>query len=141
VTQPAVSARTALCGIFLHPAGHTRSPALHNAAYAALGIDAVYLAFDVRPGDLVPAIAGARAMGVKQLAISIPHKEAVIAHLDRIDETATRWSGAIPIGSASRARSSARASSREGLRWCSALAGPRAPRSTRCANAERARSC
>jgi len=88
VTRPAISARTALCGIFLHPAGHTRSPALHNAAYAALGSDAVYLAFDVMPGDLAAAIAGARAMGVRQLAISIPHKEAVIAHLDRIDETA-----------------------------------------------------
>jgi len=88
VNRPAVSARTALCGIFLHPAGHTRSPALHNAAYAALGIDAVYLAFDVRPGDLAAAIAGARAIGVGQLAISIPHKEAVIPHLDRVDDTA-----------------------------------------------------
>jgi len=88
VTRPAISAKTALCGILLHPAGHTRSPALHNAAYAALRIDAVYLAFDVMPGDLGAAIAGARAMGVRQLAISIPHKEAVIAHLDRVDETA-----------------------------------------------------
>ncbi len=84
----ALSARTALCGIFLHPAGHTRSPAMHNAAYAALGIDAVYLAFDVAPGELGAAIAGARALGVRQLAISIPHKEAVIAHLDRVDDTA-----------------------------------------------------
>jgi shikimate dehydrogenase len=61
---------------------------MHNAAYAALGLDAVYLAFDVRPGDLGDALAGARAMGVRQLAISIPHKEAVIAHLDRVDDTA-----------------------------------------------------
>jgi shikimate dehydrogenase len=88
VTPVAISAKTVLCGIFLHPASHTRSPALHNAAYAALGLDAVYLAFDVMPGDLGAAIAGARAMGMRQLAISIPHKEAVIAHLDRIDETA-----------------------------------------------------
>jgi shikimate dehydrogenase len=61
---------------------------MHNAAFAALAIDAVYLAFDVAPGELGAAIAGARAMRVRQLAISIPHKEAVIAHLDRIDETA-----------------------------------------------------
>ena len=87
MTRP-ISAKTALCGIFLHPAGHTRSPAMHNAAYAALGLDAVYLAFDVMPGDLAAAIAGARAMGVRQLAISIPHKEAVLAHVDRVDETA-----------------------------------------------------
>jgi shikimate dehydrogenase len=86
--RQAISPRTQLCGIFLHPAGHTRSPALHNAAYAALGLDAVYLAFDVKPCDLAAAIAGARAMGIRQLAISIPHKEAVIAQLDRVDETA-----------------------------------------------------
>ncbi|HEU4429474.1 MAG TPA: shikimate dehydrogenase [Myxococcota bacterium] len=88
VTRGAVTASTALCGILLHPAGHTRSPAMHNAAYAALGIDAVYLAFDVTPGELAAAIAGARALNVRQLAISIPHKEAVMAHLDRVDETA-----------------------------------------------------
>lgn len=94
MTRPALSARTALCGIYLHPATHTRSPAMHNAAYAALGIDAVYLAFDVTPSELGAAIAGARAIGVRQLAISIPHKEAVIAHLDRVDETA-RTIGAV----------------------------------------------
>lgn len=88
VTRPEIAATTALCGIFLHPAGHTRSPAMHNAAYAALGIDAVYLAFDVAPAQLGAAIAGARAIGVRQLAISIPHKQAVIAHLDRVDDTA-----------------------------------------------------
>ncbi len=88
MTRAAISPTTALCGIFLHPAGHTRSPAMHNAAYAALGLDAVYLAFDVAPGDLGAAIAGARALHVRQLAISIPHKQAVIPHLDRVDDTA-----------------------------------------------------
>lgn len=88
--MPAISARTALCGIVLHPAAHTRSPAMHNAAYAALGIDANYLAFDVLPGALGDAMAGARALGVRQLAISIPHKENVIEYLDRVDEIAKR---------------------------------------------------
>jgi len=82
--------KTQLCGIALHPAGHTRSPAMHNAAFAALGIDAVYLAFDVLPEDLAAAIGGVRALGIRQLAISIPHKQAVIELLDDIDETARR---------------------------------------------------
>ena len=85
-----VSARTALCGILLHPAGHTRSPAMHAAAYAALGFDAVYLAFDVPPAALEGAMQGARALGVRQLAISLPHKQAVMAHLDEVEATARR---------------------------------------------------
>ncbi|HEY8152591.1 MAG TPA: shikimate dehydrogenase [Myxococcota bacterium] len=85
-----VSARTALCGILLHPAGHTRSPAMHGAAYAALDFDAVYLAFDVPPAGLADAMRGARALGVRQLAISLPHKQAVMAHVDEVEETARR---------------------------------------------------
>jgi shikimate dehydrogenase len=85
-----ISARTGLCGILLHPAGHTRSPAMHAAAYAALGIDAVYLAFDVPPARLAAALDGARALGVRQLAISLPHKRAALAHVDELDETARR---------------------------------------------------
>ncbi len=87
--QP-ISARTALCGILLHPAGHTRSPAMHGAAYAALGFDAVYLAFDVPPAGLADAMHGARALAVRQLAISLPHKQAVMAHVDEVEETARR---------------------------------------------------
>lgn len=85
-----IGPRTQLCGVILHPAGHTRSPAMHNAAFAALGIDAIYLAFDVAPAGLAAALAGARALGVRQFAVSIPHKEAVIPHLDAIDATARR---------------------------------------------------
>jgi shikimate dehydrogenase len=84
------SPRTALCGVILHPAGHTRSPAMHNAAFEALAIDAVYLAFDVPPASLASAVAGMRSLGIRQLAVSIPHKVEVMACLDEVDETARR---------------------------------------------------
>lgn len=89
-TPRAISPTTALCGIVLHPAGHTRSPAMHNAAFAALGVDAAYLAFDVAPADLPGAVAGMRALGIRQLAVSIPHKVAIMELLDEVDETASR---------------------------------------------------
>ena len=61
---------------------------MHNAAFAALGIDAVYLAFDVPPSRLEAAVAGCRSLGVRQLAISVPHKEKVLALAERVDPTA-----------------------------------------------------
>jgi shikimate dehydrogenase len=85
-----IGSSTQLCGILLHPAAHTRSPAMHNAAFEALGIDAAYLAFDVPPEALAAAIAGLRALRVAQCAISIPHKQSVMALLDEVDATARR---------------------------------------------------
>ena len=85
-----MSSKAVLCGIVLHPAGHTRSPAMHEAAYRALGIDARYHAFDVPPERLADAIRGARALGIRQLAVSLPHKEAVIPLLDRVDAIARK---------------------------------------------------
>ncbi len=63
---------------------------MHNAAFRALGLDAVYLAFDVAPDGLADALAGARALGVRQLAVSIPHKVEVLTHADHVDATARR---------------------------------------------------
>jgi len=80
--------KTALCGILLHPAAHTRSPAMHSAAYQALGLDAAYLAFDVPPQDLAIALTGLRALGARQLSVSIPHKESILPLLDTVDATA-----------------------------------------------------
>ncbi len=80
--------KTQLCGILLHPAGHTRSPAMHGAAYEALGLDAAYLAFDVPPAGLASALSGLRLLGARQLSVSIPHKQDILPLLDEVDETA-----------------------------------------------------
>lgn len=82
------------CGVVLHPAGHTRSPAMHNAAYRALGLDAAYHAWDVTPERLASAVADYRARGVRQLSVSIPHKEAMLALVDE-QEPVVRAIGAL----------------------------------------------
>ena len=79
-----------LCGIVLHPAGHTLSPLLHETAYEALGIRARYVAFDVTSANLAAAVTGMRALGIRQLSVSLPHKEAVLALADRASEHAQR---------------------------------------------------
>lgn len=63
---------------------------MHNAAFAAQGLDLVYLAFDVQPDDLPKAVSGLRALGFAGANITIPHKEAVLPLLDDVDPVARR---------------------------------------------------
>lgn len=81
-----------LFGIFGHPVRHSLSPSMHNAAFRHLGINAVYLAFDVT--DLSAAMSGAKALNIHGLSITIPHKEAIMSLLDEIDSDA-RFIGAV----------------------------------------------
>ncbi len=81
-------AHTELYGIIGHPVRHSMSPAMHNAAFRYCGMNAVYLAFDVV--DLKGAMGGVRALGVKGLSVTIPHKQAVIPLLDETDRVARR---------------------------------------------------
>ena len=63
---------------------------MHNAAYAALEIEAAYLAFDVPPVQLGAAVTGLRALGLRQLSVSLPHKLAIMQYLDRVTPIARR---------------------------------------------------
>src|SRR5262245_27982125 len=76
----AITPTTRLLGVIGWPIGHSRSPAMHNAALGSLGLDFRYLAFAVAPQDLGSAIAGVSALGTRGLNVTIPHKEAVLAH-------------------------------------------------------------
>ena len=85
-----LDAHTKTCAIFGHPVGHSLSPAIHNAAFGALGLNCVYIAHDVQPEDLPAAMAGIRALGYRGLSITIPHKVAAVALVDEVDDTARR---------------------------------------------------
>jgi shikimate dehydrogenase len=83
------TAGTRLVALLGHPIGHSISPQLHGAALAAAGLDAVYLAFDVHPDDLGAAIAGLRSLGFLGANLTVPHKLAVLDHVDEAtDEVA-----------------------------------------------------
>ncbi len=84
----AINGKTVLYGILGDPVTHSLSPAMHNAAYAASGIDAVYLPFPAP--DIAAAITGIRGLGVQGVSVTIPHKETVMELLDSVDPVAEK---------------------------------------------------
>lgn len=84
-----IDAQTKFCGVIGNPVGHSLSPAIHNAAFRKLGLNFVYLAWQVETiGD---AIKGLRALGnFRGASVTIPHKVAAIPFLDRVETTARR---------------------------------------------------
>ena len=89
-SRAAITARTRWAAVIGCPVDHSQSPALHNAAFAALGIDAVYLALAVAEPDLPAAVAGFRVTAPLGLSVTVPHKQAVVPLVDRVDSLAAR---------------------------------------------------
>jgi len=82
------SGRTKVLGVFGHPIAHSLSPKMQNAALKALGLDFVYVPFDVEPGKLGIAVAAIRVLGIVGVNVTIPHKEKIIDYLDEVSEEA-----------------------------------------------------
>jgi shikimate dehydrogenase len=94
VFQPgenAINAATRCCAVYGFPIRHSASPAMHNAAFAALGLNWRYLAFEVHPHDLRTAIEGARVMGFAGLNLTVPHKLPALELMDTLDKSAKKW--------------------------------------------------
>ena len=72
-----ITGRTALVGVLGDPVRHSLSPAMHNAALAALGLEWAYLALPAPAADLATVVRGLEAMGCRGLSVTIPHKQAV----------------------------------------------------------------
>jgi shikimate dehydrogenase len=83
-----IAGTTRVAAVIGWPVEHSRSPALHNAAFAALGIDAVFVALPVRPPALPAALRGMAALGFLGASVTVPHKQACLALCDRLDAAA-----------------------------------------------------
>lgn len=90
----AVTGATRVAGIIGDPVVHSRSPAMHNAAYAACGLDWVYAAFTVPAGGAADALQAARALGMAGLNVTMPHKTDAAAACDELTPTARRLDAA-----------------------------------------------
>ena len=79
-----ITGRTQLIGLLGWPVAHSVSPAMHNAAAAALGLDWVYVPLPVRPEGLPSALGGLAALGFRGVNVTVPHKTAVLPFLDAV---------------------------------------------------------
>src|SRR5690349_18223556 len=86
-----INAATRLCAVYGWPIKHSASPAMHNAAMTALGLNWRYLAFEVHPDDLRAAIHGARAMRFAGVNLTVPHKLLAVELMDALDDSAREW--------------------------------------------------
>jgi 3-dehydroquinate dehydratase / shikimate dehydrogenase len=83
-----ISEKTAIYGIVGERALETLSPAMHNRLFARLAKDAVYVPF--QETDLGGFVSAARELGVSGLSVTLPFKEAILQHLDEVDDLAAR---------------------------------------------------
>lgn len=83
-----IDLNTAIFGLIGNPVAHSLSPVMHNQALAAVGYNGIYLVFRVT--DLDSAIKGIKALNIKGVSVTLPHKVAVMQYLDAVDEAAAK---------------------------------------------------
>ncbi|GAX01443.1 shikimate dehydrogenase [Secundilactobacillus silagei] len=83
-----VDAHTSLYGFIAKPARHSLSPLIHNTSFQALGINSVYLAFDVDQSQFKTAVQSLRALPICGINVSMPYKQQIIAYLDELTPVA-----------------------------------------------------
>src|SRR5258708_9430683 len=87
-----ITAKTNICMVIGDPIEYSLSPQMHNAGYASLGIDNeyVYVACPVAVDEMENFIKGVRAMNIRGVSLTIPHKLKVLEYLDEIDPVAKK---------------------------------------------------
>jgi shikimate dehydrogenase len=85
-----IDGQTRTLGIIGWPVGHSLSPTIHNAAFAALGLDWVFVPLPVPPGEAPGALAGLRALGFAGANVTMPHKTDVADSVDALTDDARR---------------------------------------------------
>jgi shikimate dehydrogenase len=86
VAEAIIKSLRKICCLIGDPVEHSLSPLIHNAGYQALGMDYVYLPFQVK--DIKGAIAGIKKLGIRGASVTMPHKAKVVEYVDEIDRLA-----------------------------------------------------
>ena len=89
-----ISGQTRIFGLVGHPVRHSLSPAMHTALFQRIGLDAVYVAFDVDPRRADQVASAIRTLDIVGVNLTVPFKERVLPHLDHVT-LAAREAGAV----------------------------------------------
>lgn len=90
--MPALSAATSVVAVIGDPIAHSLSPVIHNAGFAEAGLDWVCVALPVRGGSAPAAAAGIRALGLRGVSVTMPHKSDMVAEMDELTPVAAALS-------------------------------------------------
>jgi shikimate dehydrogenase len=85
-----MTGKTIVCGLIGDPVAHSVSPGMQNAVFTALGLDFIYIPFKVDKDHVPDAIKGMKALHLRGLNVTIPHKVSVMHYLDKIDSLAQK---------------------------------------------------
>ncbi|MBY8990481.1 MAG: shikimate dehydrogenase [Candidatus Lokiarchaeota archaeon] len=85
-----ITSQTKVLGVLGHPIAHSMSPIMFNTALQELGLDYIYVAFDVHPDNLEKAMIGIRSLEIKGVNVTIPHKKTIIKYIDEVDPLALK---------------------------------------------------
>lgn len=83
-----ITGKTKLTGLIGSPVAHSISPQMHNEAFRQLGLDYIYLAFDISDDDLKTAVEGLKAIGICGFNITMPHKTRMLEYVDELTDAA-----------------------------------------------------
>ena len=83
-----IDQHTVIYGVLGFPLHHTLSPTMHNTAFNVTGVNAVYLAFETRNID--GCLKGIKALDIKGMSVTLPHKSSMIPLLDEVDDLAKK---------------------------------------------------
>ena len=90
ITNDTPTGTTRIAAVIGDPVRHSLSPRLHNAGFAALGLDWTYVACPVAEGEAAEAVEAMRTLGIEGMSVTMPHKKSVASAVDGLSPTAAK---------------------------------------------------